>query len=251
MGLGFESIFKSKEEFMDWLNSNSGAITGLSTAVLVIVTVVYVVLTWCILRATQKPKIVIYLCPDEAHINHAMLCIENIGTGPARDVRFKADPCSIPNLDLPLEEVGVFKKGIAYFEPGGKRHYFLVSVIGKLDELKQTPFKITVTYKGFMTLKRKHVFFLDFGELENVTHGGSPLIEISKAIQGVKKVLDCLASGQSKPTILTEPKSKYELRKTARSLEKSIDGFPQEVQGEILREIAAVIRKKKQEVREN
>ena len=131
---------------IEWLNTNSGAVIGVATVVLVIITGCYAYLTWRLLKANNTPEIAISLRPHEAHINIVMLCIENIGTGAAHNLQFKTLPSSIPNLDIPLEKIGFLKNGIAYFEPGRKIEQFLVSVTGKFDELKQTPLEIGVTY---------------------------------------------------------------------------------------------------------
>ena len=69
---------------MDWwdcLNSHSGAITAIATAVLVIVTIVYVIFTYRIVRATNQPEIMVSLRPHEAHVYLAMLWIEKRGDG--------------------------------------------------------------------------------------------------------------------------------------------------------------------------
>ena len=57
---------------------------------------------------------------------------------------FTTNPTSIPNLDIPFEKIGYLQNGIAYFEPGRKIEQFIVNVTNKFDELKQTPFEITV-----------------------------------------------------------------------------------------------------------
>ena len=110
---------------------------AIATVVLVIITGIYVYLTWRLLKANNKPEIAIRLLPHEVHISWTMLTIENIGTGPARDVQFETDLSFAPDGETPLEEFGSLREGIQYFPRGAKIHYFLVSVIGKLDELKK------------------------------------------------------------------------------------------------------------------
>ena len=240
---GWNQLRDEFMEFIECLSSYSDMITGISTALLVIV-------TWCLLRASRKPEIVIYLRPDEVHIRWTMLCIENIGTGPARNVRFTTDPSFIPDLDVPLSEISAIKTGINYLGPGWKMQYFLVGVTDKLDKLKQTPFAISVSYRNFMIFRRKHVFSLDFGELEGITNGGSQLLEISDAIHEVKEVLCSLATGKSKPTVLTQSKSEHDLGRTISALERAVARLPLETQQEVLQAIASVLKKKDQEVRE-
>ena len=231
------------ENIINSLNSNSGAITVL----LVILTGFYVYLTWRLLKVNNKPEIVIRLLPHGVHINWAMLSVENIGTGPARDVQFETDLSFKPDGKTPLEKFGALREGIRYFPRGVKIHYFLVSVMGKLDELKKTPFKITVTYKDPTKLKRrKENFCLDFGELEGSSREGSPLFEIAKAIQDVKEVLSAFTT---KPIVLTESLSEHDRRRRTVHLEDRIINLSGKARTEIIEEIETLITKKEQEVR--
>ena len=129
-------------EIINWLNVNDGAIIAIATVVLVIVTIRYTWLTGRLLKANDTPEIAVSLRPHEISVNLVMLCIENVGTGAAHSVQFTTDPSSIPSLDIPFEKIGFLKSGLGYFEPGRKIEQFLVSVIGKFDELKQTQLTI-------------------------------------------------------------------------------------------------------------
>ena len=250
-------------EFIKYLYSHvdstpefSALMTGIATVVLAIITWRYVRLTKHILEEhrlmrldANKPEIVVSLLPHETHIAWVMLCVENIGTGLARHVKFTADPSSIPSFDTPLEEIGFLKREIEVFAPGRKMQSFLVSAVGKFDELEQQPLKITVTYKDSENSKYKKNFPLDFSELEGLSHEGSPLFEVAKAIQDVKEVLRHLTTGFSKPIVLTEPLSEYNRSQRAMLLEDRIINLPDAARTEILGEIETLIEKKKQEVR--
>lgn len=229
--------------------------TGIATVVLAIITWRYVRLTKHILEEhrlmrldANKPEIVVSLLPHGAHFAWVMLCVENIGTGIAHHLKFTADPSSISSFDRPLEEIGFLKREIEVFAPGRKMQSFLVSAVGKFDELKQQPLKITVTYKDSEDVEYKEDFPLDFSELEGLSHEGSPLFEITKAIQDVRKVLHNLTTGVSKPTILTEPLSKHLIREYASALEQRLAHLPDEAQQEIVQEVVSLITRKEREV---
>ena len=233
---------------IEWLNTNSGAVIGVATVVLVAITGIYVYLTWQLLKANDTPEIAISLRPHEAHINIVMLCVENVGTGAARNLQFKTVPASIPNLDIPLEKIGFLKSGIAYFEPGRKIEQFLVSVTGKFDELKQTPLEMTVTFKDSVDKQHGRTFNLDFAENQGLaTIDRPPLFEIAKATKEIQKDLNHITTGFRKPVILTEPLSDHRRRQFANSLESRIEELPEEIQEEILQELDTVIRKREQE----
>lgn len=174
---------------IEWLNTNSGVIIGVATVVLVGITGIYVYLTWRLLKANNTPEIAISLRPHEAHIHCVILCIENIGTGAARDIQFQTDLSFKPDGKRALEEVGFLKNGIDYLGPNEKIEHFLVSVIGKLDKLKETPLEIGVTYTNSVKLKYKdeRTFRLDFGEDEGFKRiGKHPLFEIAKTTKDIQ-----------------------------------------------------------------
>ena len=238
---------------IEWLNTNSGAIIGIAIVVLAGVIGYYAYLTWRLLKANDTPEITISLRPHEAYIHCVMLCIENIGRGAARDIQFETDISFKPDDERALEEVGFLKNGIDYLGPKEKIEHFLVSVIGKLDKLKETPLEIGVTYTDSVNLKRRHkrAFRLDFGEDEGfATIGRSPLFEIAEATKKLQEDVNSIATGFHKPMILTEPLSKHHLGRHVNALEVRIDQLPHEIQQEILQELDAVVRRREQKVRE-
>lgn len=235
-------------EIISWLNANDGAIIGVTTLFLMSITAYYAYLTRQLLKANDTPEIAISLRSHEISVNLVMLCIENVGTGAAHDVKFTTDPPSIPSLDIPFEKIGFLKSGIGYFEPGRKVEQFLVSVVGKFDELKQTQLKITVTYKDSTNHKREGVFHLDFSEGVGFSQIGSPpLYEIAKTIKKIQEDLHLIATGSHKPIILTEPLSEHRLGQRSDSLESRIKQLPNEVQQEILQEMNVFVSKREQE----
>ena len=246
---------KSKMEVINWLNANSGAIIGVATVVLVGITGYYASLMLRLLKANDTPEIAVSLRPHEAYINLVALCIENIGTSAARDVQFVTNPASILGVDIPLEEISFIKNGIAYFESGRKIEHFLVNVIdqGKLEELKQTPFEVTVTYKDFVKRGHERSFSLDFGADEGLARiAKPPLFEIAEATKQIQKDLHNFTTGTGlrKPIVLTESLTQHRRGKQASSLEIRIEQLPREAQEEILSQIAVAVNRKEQEIRE-
>lgn len=238
-------------EIINWLNANNGAIIGIATLVLVIIIGYYAYLTWRLLKANDTPEIVISLRPHEISVNLVMLCIENVGTGTAHDVKFTTNPSSIPNLDIPFEKIGFLKSGIGYFESGRRIDQFLVSVIGKFDELKQTQLEITAAYKDTANRKYERSFSLDFAEGVGFSQvGRPPLYDIAKATKEIQKDLQHIATGSYKPVVLTEPLSEHRRGQFASSLEIRIEQFSSEIQQDILREVDLIVGKREQETRD-
>lgn len=236
---------------INWLNTNSGVIIAIAAIVLVGVISYYAYLTWRLLKANNTPEIVVSLRPHQAHVQLVMLCIENIGTGAAYDLQFTTNPTSIPNLDVPFEKIGFLKSGIAYFEPRRKIEQFITSVTNKFDDLKQMPFEISLTYTDSVNQKHKRAFQLDFGVNEGFSQiDKPPLFEIAKATRDIQRDIRNIATGMYKPIILTETVSEHRLRQRVNALESRIEQLPNEVQEEILQELAIVITKREQESQE-
>ncbi len=236
---------------IDWLNTNDGVVIGIATVVLVGITGYYAYLTWRMLKANNAPEIVVSLRLHEAHVNLVMLCIENSGTGAARDLQFTINPPSIPNLDIPFEKIGFLQNGIAYFEQGRKIEQFIVSVTNKLDDLKQTPFEVAITYRDSVNHKHDRAFHLDFGMNEGMAQiGKPPLFEIAEAVKDIKKDLHNVTTGIRKPVILTESASEHRIRNHTDFLESRISEFPPNIQQKILQKLEFFIDEQKREIRE-
>ena len=236
---------------IEWLNANSGAIIGIATIVLVGITGYYAYLTWRLLKASNTPEIAISLRPHEAHIHCVMLCIENIGTGAARNIQFQTDLSFKPDGERSFEDVGFLKNGIDYLGPGEKIDHFLVSVIGKLDKLKETPLEIGVTYTDSVKTAHQRAFHLDFGEDEGYARVGKPpLFEIAEATQKLQKDVNSIATGSRKPVILTEPLFDHSIRNHTDFLESRISQFPRNIQSKILQKVDFLIQDQDREIRE-
>ena len=236
---------------IEWLNTNSGAIIGIAIVVLAGVIGYYAYLTWRLLKANNTPEIAISLRCHETHVSLVMLCVENIGTGAARNLRFVTKPSSIPCLDIPFEKIGFLKGGIAFFEPGRKIEQFLVNVIDKYDELKQIPLEITVKYKDAVDREYKRTFHLDFSENEGFSHiGRSPLFEIAEATKKLQKDVNSIATGARKPVILTEPVFEHRIRRHTDFLESRISQYPRPIQEKILQKVDFLIQDQDREIRE-
>lgn len=234
-----------------WLNANSGAVIGIAIVVFAIFASYYVYLMWRLLKANNAPEIIVSLRLHEAHVNLVLLCIENIGTGAARDLQFTINPPSIENLDIPFEKIGFLQNGIAYFEQGRKIEQFIVGVTNKLDELKQTPFEVTITYKDSVNHKHERAFHLDFGENEGMAQiGKPPLFEIAEAVKDIKKDLHNVTTGIRKPVILTESASEHRIRNHTDFLESRISEFPPNIQQRILQKLEFFIDDQEREIRE-
>ena len=102
----------------------SAFVTAGATIVLAVITKRYVRLTQGILKATNKPKVILFLRHSRYSIR---LCVQNIGTGYASDVdssgdlfSFKTIPTVSGDDGTLLKDLEPYKSGINYLGPGYK-----------------------------------------------------------------------------------------------------------------------------------
>ena len=103
---------------LDWLNLNSGAIQALSTVVLVVVTLGYVLLTRQMvqaMKASQRP----YIYLDVAgHVGLLELGVNNYGERAAEHVKFTILKEIADRHGKPISEGTPLRRGIRYLPPG-------------------------------------------------------------------------------------------------------------------------------------
>ena len=197
---------------IDWLTSNSGVIIILTTVVLAIIIGGYIYLRGRPRKTTnapenigepvsnEKPEIVVFLRPHALCVQCLMLCIENIGTGAAYNVRFGTGSSRTPSFITPsstfsdvrfLKENNFLQKGIGCFGPRQKIEQFLMSLIGGLPEELKQPLQIDVTYADSLNHRYENRYALDFSEFESLVQINS--IE-GKATADLSPLLDVVAN---------------------------------------------------------
>ena len=149
------------------LNASGVIVTALATGVLAVITWRYVRLTRDILKATNKPQIILFLRYEGRHVS---LCVENIGTGYASDVDFSGDLFSFKTIPAVsgeegklLKDLEPYKSGINYLGPGYKIDTFLFTGVRSSQVTRQT-LRATVSYKDSANTEEKEVFTFQFGD---------------------------------------------------------------------------------------
>ena len=185
---------------ISWLNANSGAITAIATLILVGITGWYVYLTRQMLKVANTPVIRMFL---HAHRHSISLCVENIGTGFARNIQFTGDLSFKPtswndnDRDKPLKELEPFKSGIPYLGAGHKQER-IISSTGEFGNSHKQAFDIIVTYNDLGIAKEKKTFSFEIGNWDNTDQFGSPHTdEVATAVERVSGTLDQLIRHRS------------------------------------------------------
>ena len=188
---------------LEYLNQNSGALTVIFTFIVALSTVVYAILTWKLVSETKalrkaqtEPKLSITLVNNEVAFGSVDMVIKNIGYGPAYNVSFKVEPDLEYQKGKFLSELGLLKNGIKYLAPQQEYRFFLTSLIGKFNKLKNVTFYIIAKYYDALGNKFEEKFLIEFSHFEGLSQLGSPpLPEIAKELKKISDNLHKVASG--------------------------------------------------------
>lgn len=174
-------------------------VTAGATIVLAVITKRYVILTQDILKATNKPKVILFLRYSHPSIS---LCVQNIGTGYAADIEFSGD-LSFKTIDRygredkTLKDIEPFKSGINFFGTGHKIGTYLCGD-GDIQDLKKRSFKILISYKDSANKTFKDYYDFDLGNWENTSQFITPYTDdVANAIERVAEKINRLILNNS------------------------------------------------------
>ena len=162
-------------DWSTWIIAGSALLTAAATIILAFITRRYVRLTQDILKATNKPEVILFLRYSHRSIS---LCVQNIGTGYAADVEFGGD-LSFKGIDRygrerkALKDIEPFKNGINFLGAEYKLDTFLCHG-GDVRDFEKRSFKILVSYKDSAGKTFKQLFPFDLGNWENTSQYLSP-----------------------------------------------------------------------------
>ena len=170
----------------------SAIVTAGATVILAVITKRYVQLTQDILKATNKPEVILFLRYSDRSIS---LSVQNIGAGYASDVEFD-DDLSFKTIDYfgregkVLKDIEPFKSGINFLGVGHKLDTFLCHEVD-IRNLEKRTFNILVSYKDSAGKTFKQLFPFDLGNWENTSQYLSPHTdEIANAVEHVAGQLE-------------------------------------------------------------
>ena len=147
---------------------------AIANFVLVAVTIYYARLVRRQLKAGDMPEIAIFLYRDDHYRRN--ICIKNVGTGVARDLRFMTKNLysdGKQRLDFLLEN------GIGYLEHGGEMAYYFTT---------KTAFDLTVSYRDSTNKEHECSFYLNPIESDNAVYEDK-LGKISRELRDIKSEL--------------------------------------------------------------
>jgi hypothetical protein len=197
-------------QLIAYLNSNSGALTVIFTAVVTISTVAYAVLTGSLVSETKKmrevqtePRIEIALKPLDFAINIVRLHVRNMGLGPARNVRFTSRVSSggegAEKLLGEFNKTNFLKNGLKYFGPGHELHSGYTQITKDFDAKVASVLVYDVEYESVTGKKYDDQITIDISELKGMNQLGKPnLYAIAQSIEAIQKEFSHVVSGFKK-----------------------------------------------------
>lgn len=203
---------------LEFLDQNESVFTVIFSAVVAIATIVYAILTWRLVSETRKmrevqtePKIAVIVQPREEWIGLIDMIIQNIGLGPAYDIKFEIKTNYEKYDGRCLSEYGFIRNGLKYFGPNQKLQFFLTSLTEKFEEKIKNSFEIKVTYKNYVGKIYEDIYVIDFSQFDGLNQlGEPPLHEIAKNIKAIQKDINSISTGWHKMKVISYTKEDEE-----------------------------------------
>lgn len=238
---------------MEWLNSNSAAISAMATAMLVIITGFYTWVTLGLLHENKeiraglsKPDIAVYVTVHEGYVNFLNLVVENVGSGAAYDVILNTENEFAPESKIDVRRLGFFRHTLGFFGSRQKIVHFLASMPESWDELMKEPLKIHAVYADSHGRTYEKRFAIDFAVFENLSRvGKQPLYSLADDLEKIRKDIGHISTGFHKIQVLTEPLEQYRRRGRAEGLYYLIRQLPEAEQGEITKELQERVKNRR------
>ena len=196
------------EEFINFINQNSGTLLVIFTAIVALSTVVYALLTFALVRETSKmrsaqtePCIDITYEPRNEWLKLIDIAIKNIGLGPAHDIKFDITPLTKDEITIELikelKEKHFLSSGLNYLSPGQEISSFFISTDTKFEGKMASRILIKASYKNAIGKKYSNEYTINLSELEGIIKIGQPppLYKIAKDIEAIKDEIKYLTSG--------------------------------------------------------
>jgi hypothetical protein len=185
-----------------WLNSNTGAVQAIATVILVLITAYYAVQAKRNVQVLEKteeearrPSVAIHIEQREDWLNFINLVIGNYGNGIARNITFKTkNNLTLFRQEEELKNLSIIKNGLPALVPQQIIRIPLLSLIGRIDDLKKEDIEICFEYKNH-SLERSYSdkFIISFNSLIDRQIGNPPMYEIAKNTEGIKKSIEKIA----------------------------------------------------------
>ncbi len=170
---------------MDILNQYSNLIMAVMSTLLVVITLLYVVFTWRMVKEmqiTREADLRPYIIIDILFVDQIFyLIIKNVGKTVAKSVSFTIDKRLENMWKNKVDEMPLFKEGVAFFPPGRE---FVVTLgptwafLSKKEEIKYpSVFTIVAKYNYFDNIKTVEPTTINLEEYMNTSPNPDGLVK--------------------------------------------------------------------------
>ncbi len=198
------------EIILETLESNSELITLCFTIIVGFSTLVYAILTWRLVRETKRmrksqtdPEVYLSLVQNEVSINFIDLKLENIGAGPAFNVKFKVVK-DFSSKNRKISEIGYIKNGLKSFAPKHPITHYVATFNDEPELLRNDFFTIEVSFENAIGERFEREYLLEFAPYAELTKLGSPpLIDIANYLKRLEATFRGVVTGHQKLKVNT------------------------------------------------
>lgn len=188
---------------LDFINNNYGVITLTFSGVVAISTIVYAILTSSLVSETKKlrkiqsePSLLIYLFPKPDIINLIELVIENVGNGPAINIKFEIDQ-DLKFMHKKLSDVNLIKEGLKYLPPKQKIAFVCADMAEEFNKKKNLEIKLNVEFENQNNVTFRENYVLDFSQFVGLLVFGRPyLFSIKESNEKIKTDIHKIVNAQ-------------------------------------------------------
>jgi hypothetical protein len=192
---------------LQFLNTNSGALTVVFTAVVTIATAVYAALTWVLVTETRmmrqvqtEPKLQVTVASFDFAIHIVRLNIRNIGLGPALNVTFRPKVISggapAERLLADFTQVNFLNVGLVHFGPGQEKASSYTQLTEEHDGKMASVLGIDVTYSSTTGKTYSETLVVDMSELKGGYQLGKPnAYAIAQSLEEIQKDIHHITTG--------------------------------------------------------
>lgn len=200
-------------KLLEFLNTNSGALSALFSGVVTIATIVYAWLTAKLVHETRQmrqvqtePRIQVTYRVSEEWINFLDISIRNIGLAPAYEIQFSVrGETSLPGTQELLDrlmKLSSFKNGLAYLGPREQYISFWTSLVEGDQSKVESRLVVDCSYRSAAGATYRHPCIVDLSELKGSSRlGEPPLLKMAKHIEAMAKDIHQMTTGFGKAKV--------------------------------------------------
>lgn len=194
-------------ELLAYLDQHAGALSAVFSAVVMLATVIYAILTALLVRETRRmreaqtePRIEVTARPREEFVNIITLAIRNSGSGPAYDVSFhiRGETASPGELKLIADftKSAFLLKGLKYLGAGQELRSSFTQITSDFEAKIQARLVVDVSYRSALQRTYKEQLCIDFSEFIGYGTIGKPhLYSIANSLEKLERDVGSLMTG--------------------------------------------------------